>query len=161
MATQDEFDFESFKKEAIAGLYSGKKMTGSDGVLAPMMKHFLESMMAGELDHHLSGSKRLEQPNRKNGKSKKTIRSLSAGEFELETGRDRLSTFELKIVPKRQLIITEELEGNILSMYAMGMSTRAMRDYIQEMYAMDISPAEISRITDLCCLRFRNGGIAH
>lgn len=33
-------------------------------------------------------------------------------------------------------------------MYAMVMSTRAMRDYIQEMYAMEISPAEISRITD-------------
>ncbi|MET4141924.1 transposase-like protein [Pedobacter sp. UYP1] len=148
MATQDEFDFESFKKEAISGLDSGKKMTGADGVLAPMMKHFLESMMAGELDHYLSESKILEQPNRKNGKSKKTVRSLSSGEFELETSRDRLSRFEPKIVPKRQLIITEEPEGNILSMYAMGMSTRGMRDYIQEMYAMDISPAEISQITD-------------
>ena len=41
MATQDNFDFESFKKDAIAGLYAGKKMTGTDGVLAPMMKHFL------------------------------------------------------------------------------------------------------------------------
>jgi putative transposase len=148
MATQDDFDFESFKKEAIAGLYSGKKMTGSDGVLAPMMKHFLESMMAGELDHHLAESKRLDQPNRKNGKSKKTVRSLSSGEFELETSRDRLSTFEPKIVPKRQLIITEDLEGDILSMYALGVSTRGMRDYIQEMYAMDISASEISRITD-------------
>ncbi|NAW50823.1 IS256 family transposase, partial [Elizabethkingia argentiflava] len=38
--------------------------------------------------------------------------------------------------------------GNILSMYAMGVSTRAMRDYVQQMYAMEISPAEISRITD-------------
>jgi hypothetical protein len=25
MATQEDFDFESFKKEAIAGLYAGKK----------------------------------------------------------------------------------------------------------------------------------------
>ncbi|NAW49951.1 IS256 family transposase, partial [Elizabethkingia argentiflava] len=33
-------------------------------------------------------------------------------------------------------------------MYAMGVSTRAMGDYVQEMYAMEISPAEISRITD-------------
>ncbi|NAW51039.1 IS256 family transposase, partial [Elizabethkingia argentiflava] len=64
------------------------------------------------------------------------------------TGRDRLGTFEPKIVPKRQLIITDELEGTILSMYAMGVSTRAMRDYVQQMYAMEISPAEISRITD-------------
>ncbi len=105
-------------------------------------------MMTGELKHHISESKLAGQPNRKNGKSKKTVRSLNCGEFELETGRGRLSTFEPKFVPKRQLIITEELEGNILSMYAMGMSTRAMRDYIQEMYAMDISAAEISRITD-------------
>ena len=43
MATQENFDFESFKKEAIAGLYAGKKMTGTDKVLAAMTKHFLES----------------------------------------------------------------------------------------------------------------------
>lgn len=53
MTTQDDFDFESFKKEAIAGLYSAKKITGTDGVLAPMMKHFLESIMTGELEHHI------------------------------------------------------------------------------------------------------------
>jgi putative transposase len=34
-------------------------------------------------------------------------------------------------------------------MYAIGMSTRATRDYIQEMYAMEISAAEISRITEI------------
>lgn len=148
MREQEEFDFESFKKEAISGLYSGKKMTGSDGVVAPTMKHFLEFMMAGELDHHLSESKHNGFANRKNGKTRKTVRSLSSGEFELESNRNWLGTFKPKIVPKRQLIITEELEGNILSMYAMGMSTRGMRDYIQEMYAMDISATEISRITD-------------
>ncbi|NAW50256.1 IS256 family transposase, partial [Elizabethkingia argentiflava] len=42
--SQEEFDFESFKNETIAGLYSGKKMTGTDGILSPMVKHFLESM---------------------------------------------------------------------------------------------------------------------
>ncbi|NAW51201.1 IS256 family transposase, partial [Elizabethkingia argentiflava] len=98
--------------------------------------------------YHLAQDKLNEQINRKNGKTKKTVRSLSAGSFELETGRDRLGTFEPKIVPKRQLIITDELEGNILSMYAMGVSTRAMGDYVQQMYAMEISPAEISRITE-------------
>ena len=34
---QEDFDFEIFKKEAIAGLYARKKMTCTDGVLAPMM----------------------------------------------------------------------------------------------------------------------------
>jgi hypothetical protein len=52
MATQEDFDFESFKKEAIGGLYAGKKMTGTDGVLTPMMKHFLELMMSGELEYY-------------------------------------------------------------------------------------------------------------
>lgn len=148
MGTQEEFDFERFKKEAISGLYSGKKMSGGDGVLAPLLKHLLESMLAGELDHHLSESKASGESNRKNGKTRKTVRSLSSGEFELETGRDRNGTFEPQVIPKRQLIITEELEGNVLSMYARGMSTRAISDYIQEMYAMEISAAEISRITD-------------
>ena len=71
-----------------------------------MMKHFLESMLSDELEHHISESKLADQPNHKNGKSKKTVLSLSSGEFELETGRDRFDTFDPKVVPKRQLIIT-------------------------------------------------------
>lgn len=148
MEQEEEFDFEGFKKEAISGLYSGKKMSGGDGVLAPLLKHLLESMLAGELNNHLAASKVSGKPNRKNGKTSKTVRGLTSGEFSLESNRDRLGTFEPKILPKRQRILTEELEGNVLSMYARGMSTRAISDYIQEMYAMEISAAEISRITD-------------
>lgn len=148
MESREEFDFESFKKEAVAGLSSGKKMSGSDGVLAPLLKHLLESVLEGELDHHLADSRAKGQKNRRNGKTSKTVRSLSAGEFDLESSRDRLSTFEPKIIPKRQLIITEELEGHVLSMYARGMSTRSISDYVQQMYAMEISASEISRITD-------------
>lgn len=36
----------------------------------------------------------------------------------------------------------------MLSMYAKGMSTRAISDFIREMYAMEISATEISRITE-------------
>ena len=130
------------------GLYEGKKMGGTDGVFAPMLKHLLESMLEGELDHHLHESKASGETNRKNGKTKKTVRSLQSGHFELESGRDRNGTFEPKIVAKRQLIITEELESNVLAMYARGMSTRDISNYIKDMYAMDISATEISNITD-------------
>ncbi len=68
-------------------------------------------MLEGELAGHLEEGKASGQTNRRNGKSKKTVRSMSGGSFELETGRDRVGSFEPKIVPKRQLIITEELEG--------------------------------------------------
>lgn len=146
--SNDNFDFDRFKEEAMKGLYEGKKMGGTDGVFAPMLKHLLESMLEGELDHHLQESKALGELNRKNGKTKKTVRSLQAGHFELESGRDRNSTFDPKIIPKRQLIITEELEGNVISMYAKGMSTRDISGYVKEIYAMDISATEISTITD-------------
>ncbi|GEM_PF-5294224 len=49
--------------------------------------------------------------------------------------------------PKRQFIITEQLEGHMLSMYAKGMSTRVISDFIREMYAIEISTTEISHIT--------------
>jgi len=103
MATQEDFDFERFKKETIAGLYAGKKMNGTNGVLALMMKQFLQSMMTGELEHHLSESKQAGQANRQNGKSKKTVRSLSSGEFELETGKifDNNIRLFLKFVVKK------------------------------------------------------------
>ena len=145
---KEKFDFDRFKEEAMKGLYEGKKMGGTDGVFAPMLKHLLESMLEGELDHHLQESKASGESNRKNGKTKKTVRSLQSGHFELESGRDRNGTFEPKIVAKRQLIITEELESNVLAMYARGMSTRDISNYIKDMYAMDISATEISHITD-------------
>lgn len=60
----------------------------------------------------------------------------------------------LKLVPKRQLIITGQLVGHVLSMYAKGMSTRTISDFIREMYAMEISATEISRITEKNLLAF-------
>ena len=114
----EKFDFDRFKEEAMKSLYEGKKMGGTDGVFAPMLKHLLESMLEGELENHLLENKASGESNRKNGKSKKTVRSLQSGSFELESGRDRNGTFEPKIVAKRQLIITEELEDNVISMYA-------------------------------------------
>ena len=144
----EKFDFERFKEEAMKGLYECKKMGGTDGVFAPMLKHLLESMLEGELENHLLENKASGESNGKNGKTKKTVRSLQSGSFELESGRDRNGTFEPKIVAKRQLIITEELEDNVIFMYARGMSTRDITTYIRDMYAMEISATEISHITD-------------
>ena len=148
MKTNESFDFQSFKEEAMQGLYDGKKMGGTDGVFAPILKHLLESMLEGELNNHLEEGKAAGESNRKNGKTKKTVRSLLSGHLEIESSRDRQGTFEPKILPKRQLIITEELEDKVIAMYARGMSTRNISEYVKEMYAMEISATEISHITD-------------
>jgi putative transposase len=147
MKKEQEFDFESFKQEAIKGLYGGKPLNGEKGIFAPLLKHFLEAAMAGELEAHLQEEKAAGKPNRKNGKTSKTVRSLS-GEFELESSRDRSGSFEPMVLPKRQLIVTAELEEKIIHLYGLGLSTRDITKYVKEMYQMDISASTLSAITD-------------
>jgi transposase-like protein len=72
------------------------------------------------LSAHLDQEQR-QQGNRRNGKTNKTVKS-AAGEFSLSTPRDRSGSFEPQIVPKRQVVISEELEEKAISLYGMGMS---------------------------------------
>lgn len=143
----EEFNFEDFKQEAIKGMYAGKPFNGEKGIFAPLMKHFLESALQGEMDFHLKEEKARGEENRRNGRSVKRVKSLS-GEFDLETSRDRTGTFEPMILPKRQVIITEELEDKVIGLYGRGVSTRDISDHIKEMYQMDISATQLSAITD-------------
>ena len=78
---QRNSDFE----EALKALKSGQAITGKDGVLAPLIKQLTEAALEGEIESHIANDV---VPNRRNGKSKKTIKSTS-GNFELETPRDR------------------------------------------------------------------------
>lgn len=144
-----KFDFAAFEKEAIAGLYAGKSLTGEQGIFAPLLKHFLEAALEGEMAAHLQEGKSLDTPsgNRRNGKSRKHVKSLS-GEFELQTPRDREGSFEPSVVGKRQVIITEGLEEKVIALYAMGNSLRDISHHIQELYGMALSATQLSEITD-------------
>jgi len=71
MVNSEKFDFESFKKQAMSDLYSGKSATGTEGIFAPLMKHLLESMREGELSHHLKSDKQRGVSNQKNGRTTK------------------------------------------------------------------------------------------
>lgn len=66
MQTEQNFDYERFKEEAIQGLSEGKKWGGADGVFGPMLKHLLESMLEGELNSHLAENKAAGVTNRRN-----------------------------------------------------------------------------------------------
>jgi putative transposase len=147
MNDQNGFDFESFKAEAIKGMYAGKPLNGEKGIFAPLLKHFLESALEGELDAHLQEEKESGIANRRNGKANKKVKSIS-GEFELESSRDRAGSFEPLVLPKRQVIITEELEEKVIGLYGLGLSTRDISKHIKELYQMDISASTLSSITD-------------
>ena len=119
-------------------------MLGKDGVFTPLLKEFLEEALEGELEAHIDQT---DDPNRKNGKGKKKVKT-AVGDVELTTPRDRNSTFEPEIVPKRQKTLGIDLDRQIIALYARGSSYSDIRDHLSDMYGLDISPATISRVTD-------------
>ncbi|WP_133408503.1 IS256 family transposase [Parashewanella tropica] len=137
--TQD-FDF----NKAIEQLQSGKGLTGADGVLTPLIKQLTEAALKAELDQHLNSDP---EPNRKNGSSKKTVKS-SVGEFELETPRDRAGNFEPQLVKKNQTKLSDEIDRKILSMFSMGMSYRDIKTHIADLYGLELSEASLTAVTD-------------
>ena len=84
--------------------------------------------------------------NARNGHSKKTVRS-EYGNLDLDIPRDRNAEFEPRIIPKYQREITG-IEGQILSLYAKGMSNRDIEDHLNNLYGINVSPSMISKITD-------------
>jgi transposase-like protein len=69
------------------------------------------------------------------------------GEFELDTPRDRDGTFEPQFIKKSQTRITQ-MDSQILSLYAKGMTTRDIVATFKEMYDADVSATLISKVTD-------------
>jgi putative transposase len=135
-----DFDFDA----ALKALRSGQDLNGENGILTPLIKQLTEAALKAELEQHIENDP---APNRKNGSTRKTIKSTS-GNFELNTPRDRAGTFEPQLVKKNQTHLTDELERKMLSMFAQGMSYQAIRDHVQEMYDINVPNGTINAITD-------------
>ncbi len=127
-----------------------EEIIGTNGLLKQLTKAVLERVLEGEMTAHLGYEKHdragQHQGNPRNGKSRKTLKG-DFGELELETPRDRQATFEPKIVGKRQTLWTG-FDEKILSMYALGMTTREIQRHLQEIYGVEVSPASISNVTE-------------
>ena len=134
------FDFD----KALKDLQAGKDLTGKDGILMPLIKQLTEAAISAELDHHLDNDT---EPNRKNGKGSKTIKTGS-GSFELNAPRDRAGTFEPELIKKNQTQLTPEIDRKILSLFSHGMSYRDMKYHIHDLYGIEVSTGAITAITD-------------
>lgn len=138
--SKTDFDF----NKALEQLQAGQGLTGKDGVLTPLIKQLTEAALKAELDQYLEQN---ESSNRKNGYSKKTVKT-SVGQFELDTPRDREGSFEPQLVKKHQTKLTPEIDQKILGLYALGTSYRDIRFHIQELYGIEVSEATITAVTD-------------
>ena len=85
-----------------------------------------EAMLQGEMNSHLgypnNGRGEKETVNRRNGYSKKTLKT-TVGDVPIEVPRDHEGTFEPVVIPKRKRDVSD-IQDKVLSMYAKGMSQR-------------------------------------
>ncbi|MSA97908.1 IS256 family transposase [Finegoldia sp. BIOML-A2] len=116
--------------------------------LKDLLGDTMEQMLKAELDEHLDyeyGEKPLSL-NTRNGSSKKTVKS-SYGNIDLNIPRDREGSFEPQALKKYQKDISN-IENQIISMYAKGMTTRDISTHIKEIYGFEISESMVSKITN-------------
>lgn len=123
--------------------------TGKDGIWKQLQKALIERMLEGEMSNHLGYEKNSNEGdnsgNSRNGKSKKSIQG-DFGEMGIEVPRDRNSDFEPQLIKKGQRRFTG-FDDKIISMYALGLSTRDIQVHLKEIYSVDVSPELISDVT--------------
>jgi transposase-like protein len=160
------------RAEVLAREIAGQAKTIEDvnGLMRLMMKSALERMLDTKMDVHL-GRRLLAGPsgpsaataatpaepptaapepsrkgsNRRNGRSKKTVRS-ETGDLAIATPRDRDGSFEPQLIEKYQRRVPG-FDEKILALYAKGMTTRDIQEIVHELYGVEVSPTLISEIT--------------
>lgn len=136
-------------KALAAELAKGLKTEADLNQFSRMLtKLTVETALNAELTDHLGHEKNAPKTgsNTRNGYSSKTL-LCDDGEIELNTPRDRENTFEPQLIKKHQTRITQ-MDSQILSLYAKGMTTREIVATFKEMYDADVSPTLISKVTD-------------
>jgi transposase-like protein len=84
--------------------------------------------------------------NSRNGSYPKTV-NTEIGAVEVRMPRDRAGTFEPATVPKHVRRL-DGLSGNVISLYAKGLTTGEIQAHLEEMYGTTVSRDMVSRITD-------------
>jgi putative transposase len=136
--------------DQLMGEYTGpEQLTGPDGLINQLRKRLIERAAGAELERHLGYPQGADapdgQPNRRNGSSSKTLRTVD-GPVTVELPRDRDASFVPQVVPKH----TRSFDGfddQILALYAGGMTTRDIQRHLNDLYGVQVSDGLISEVT--------------
>ncbi len=136
--------------ELLESVKSPQDLLGDEGLLKQLTARLLERTLDAELTHHLGyerGQRRPEgQSNTRNGYTPKTV-ATEQGEMAIDVPRDREGSFEPTLIKKRERRLAG-FDDKILALYARNMSVRDIRDHLEEIYGVDVSPDLISKVTD-------------
>lgn len=130
--------------------YEGIQLTGEGGLLPDMIKTAVEAALQGEMTGHLGYEKYAVEGrgsgNSRNGATSKTVQT-AAGPAEISVPRDRNGTFDPVTVPKGTRRFTE-FDDMILSLFAKGITTRDIAEWLEQTYGAKLSHETIANITD-------------
>jgi putative transposase len=147
LSAADEQLLRELTERARAG---GLKLTGEGGLLGKLTKMVIEGALEGELDDHL-GYERNDPAGRNGGNSRNGYRAKTvltdAGPVEISVPRDRDSSFEPKIVAKRQRRLTG-VEDMVISLSAKGLTHGEISAHLAGVYGAEVSKQTITAITD-------------
>lgn len=130
--------------------YDGVQLTGEGGLLPDMIKQAVEAALRGEMTAHLGYDRYAAEGrgsgNSRNGSTSKTVQT-AAGPAEVQVPRDRAGTFEPVTVPKGSRRLTE-FDDLVIGLYAKGLTTRDIAEWLEDTYGADISHETVANITD-------------
>lgn len=118
-----------------------------DNLLQPLMQKLLDA----ELENHLNYPKyehskeKKNKTNSRNGHCKTKNVKTKYGNIEVQTPRDRKSTFEPIIIEKGQTTLTG-FEDKCIALYAKGMSLRDIEKTLEEIYGVKITKDQITTL---------------
>jgi putative transposase len=133
--------------DAVRGLRP-EELSGPGGLLSRLAGRVVEAALEAELTEHLGHPPGgvPQGPNVRNGSIRKQLQT-DLGPVDINTPRDRDSSFEPQLVRKRQTRLAG-LDDKIIGLYAGGMTVRDISDHLSELYGTDIGRDTISSITD-------------
>jgi putative transposase len=152
---QDEVELSAADEQLLLELTErarggGLKLTGEGGLLGKLTKMVIEGALEGELDDHLGYEKNdpagRDGGNSRNGRRAKTVLT-DTGPVEISVPRDRDSSFEPKIVARRQRRLTGAGEM-VISLSAKGLTHGEIAAHLAEVYGAEVSKQTITAITD-------------
>lgn len=134
----------------LKGVENAEDLFGQDGLLKQLSKGLIERMLEGEMTAHL-GYGKYESAGRNSGNSRNGYRSKTLkselGQMQIAIPRDREGSYAPLLIPNG----SQHLAGlgeKVIGLYARGMSTRDIQDQLHELYGVELSPAQVSAITD-------------
>ena len=139
---QLEKDFENCK--------TADDLLGKDGVVKNLIRGLSDQILEAEMTQHLGYEKHSSEGdnsgNSRNGASSKIVKT-DFGEIQIKVPRDRNSEFDPALIKKHQRDLGK-IDEIIISLYAKGLTTRDIKEHLDELYGLEVSPAFISNVTE-------------